>query len=505
MNVTPTVTNVATRAIASPRTASSQSEQSDSVALGARPEPQVCYPYRPGAGKFHQVDGLSHISTGSVKASEVDTAGERQALADQMASYMQAWPNTKAVVTVVEGEGSQTSIIVSERPNAVEQPVLEGTYEVVQRLASSDFIKAQAHKYPSSYHAIAPFDEAGKAKQLVLPGDLDTKDVEKALAEGRTVNQYEHLQDLVSHLPQGERVVLLVGGPSAAGKSTLISKLAEYAGERPLSVIEGDMYFKDVDQAGYPTTTEGTHYWDHPDFMDIDQLKKDLTKLLETGESNIPVYNFMDTPPGDKRKWAPEWRIPTTVTGFREDTPHHVTVADDSIIVLDSIHATHPEIVKYFEDKGLAYRNVYLDSPSSEDRLLRRIVRDYEKRGGRSVEESMGIWDLTTWRGEKEFIRPGILGLDPARDVALVLEFPNDIGLTREQMEAHGAAMKEFGISPSYNAFKTPIDDLAAFARKEETRLSEVLSSDADEKTKATAQRELDTLRAAPKYASNAA
>lgn len=497
MNIAPLSTSAAWT-VHTNRASQPQAETTDSVDLDNRPQPEVCFPFRPG---FQQVEGLPHMSVKTVQAEDVDTPEERTALANEMVGFLQEWPGAKTVVTVVEGQPGQTSVVVAERDKAVEQPVLEGSYEVVQRLASSKFIKENAHKYPSSYHAVTAFDPEGKTKEVVLPGNLTGGEVTAALQEGRAINQYDMLDDLVDNLPQGERVVLLVGGPSAAGKSTLISKIKECAEGRDLSVIEGDMYFNDVDQAGYPTTTEGTHYWDHPDFMDIDGLKKDLTELLETGEADIPVYNFSDTPPGPKRAWAPEWRIPTTVTGFREDTPHHVTVGDDSIIVLDSIHATHPDIVKYFEDQGLAYRNVYLDSPSSEDRLMRRIVRDYEKRGGRSVEESMDIWDLTTWRGEKEFIRPGILSMDPSRDVALVLQFPLDPEMTREEMEAKAAVMKEYGVAPSYEAFTTPDEGMAELARQQEAKLEGVLASaDADARTKETAQRELDALRAAPRY-----
>ncbi len=434
---------------------------------------------------------LSHIAISDLKAQDLKTAHARQAVADEMIQYLRTWPKTKAVVGVAPA-ADKTYVIVASRPHAIEQPALEGIYEINQRLGSSEFIKQHARAYPSKRYEITYFDPQAKTRQITLPGHLNSKDIERALKEGRSLNNYEMLKELIQNLPQHGRVALLIGGPSAAGKSTLIKKIQEYAGNRHVTVIQGDMYFKDIDDPqGYPLTDKGTPYWDHEDFMDLNRLNSDLNQLITTGEADTPVYNFQDVRPGG-------WRVPTKYTGFREDKPRHVTCGPNDILVVDSIHATNPKVIDYFNHLGLPYVSIYLDSLKADDRLLRRIVRDYNQRGGRSVEESLEIWDQTTWRGEKEFVRPGILRLDPSQDLFMVFKFPTDLGLNRKEIEKRTQLMEYYGLSPSYEAFAVPEEDLPHLAAKEKERLQGLLQSDADEKIKAKAARELEKLLNAP-------
>lgn len=122
-------------------------------------------------------------------------------------------------------------------------------------------------------------------------------------------------------------------------------------------------------------------------------------------------------------------------------------------LVLDSIHATSPEIMGHLEELGLSFVAVYADSAQPEDRLLRRIVRDYESRGGRAPEETIRMWDLTTWPGEVEFVRPTILNLDPVEDLFLVTQFPDDLGLSREELEERSRLLADLGVPPTYEAY----------------------------------------------------
>lgn len=441
---------------------------------------------------LNTVQGEPHLATTSLTSEQV---ANLEATSKILISQMDRIPTLTAVVGVFPSEGDKTRAVVISRPDAVAAAQLEGAYEVNQRFGSSALIKEQAAKYPVSYEKCTQQDAEGRVHTLRLPGNLDEADVSQALDEGRTLNQYGQLEEMIKGLPKGERVVLLLGGPSAAGKSTLLKEIVKFAGDRDVTTIQGDMYFKDVDTPGYPKAADGSYYWDHQDFMDMDRLKNDLSTLVSTGEADIPVYNFSDIRPGG-------WRMPDVkVTGFREDKPNHVTVKSDSIIVLDSIHATNPAVVEHFEKLGLPYKAVYLDSPSSDDRLLRGLVRDYAERGGRLPEEKLKSWDMTTFRGEKEFIRPTILDLDPARDVFLVTKFPNDSGVPRAELEKRADAMKHYGVMPSYPAFATPADKMREFAHAEENRFLGILA-DANSKPedRAAAEKFLKLMREAPGY-----
>ncbi|MEW6284001.1 MAG: S8 family serine peptidase [Candidatus Eremiobacterota bacterium] len=435
-----------------------------------------------------------HIATVALKPSQVATPWALRQTGNLLIDQMERFPTYTAVVGVVEGGTEETRLVVASRPDAVSSGMMEGIYEINQRLGSSKLVKEQARAYPRKYERVQQVDEEGRVHTMRVPGPLDEAGLATALDQGRELNQYDMLRDLVQGLPQGKRVAILLGGGSAAGKSTLIKEIQKFAGDRKVVPVMGDMYFKDVDSEGFPLTTEGTPYWDHQDFMDIPRLKEDLATLIQTGEADLPVYNFKDQRPGG-------WRRPTPYTGFREEKPNHVKVGGDDILVLDSIHATNEVVVEHLEKLGLDYVAVFLDSPRAEDRLLRRLVRDFEERGGRTPDESFKIWDLTTWRGEKEFIKPTTLALDVARDVFLVTKFPKDLSLPREELEARADAMKHFGVQPSYEAFGTPPDQMGAFAKQEEARYQAVLadaSASAEDREKA--QKRLALLQEAPGY-----
>ncbi len=441
---------------------------------------------------LNTVQGEPHLATTTLTSEQV---ANLEATTKILISQMDRIPTLTAVVGVFPAESDKTHAVVISRPDAVSQAGLEGIYEVNQRFGSSALIKEQAAKYPVAYEKCQQVDTQDRVHTLRLPGQLDEADVSQALDEGRTLNQYGQLKDLIDNLPKGERCVLLVGGPSAAGKSTLIKEVKKFAGDRDVTTVMGDMYFNDVDKPGFPQAADGSYYWDSPEFMDIAKLKSDLTEMVQTGAADIPVYNFQDVRPGG-------WRMEgVKVTGFREEKPNHVEVKSDSIIVLDSIHATHPEIVAHFEKLGLPYKAVYLDSPSSDDRLLRGLVRDYAERGGRLPAEKLKSWDLTTFRGEKEYIRPTIKDLDPARDVFLVAKFPNDSGVPRAELEKRADAMAHYGVMPSYPAFATPAEEMGKFAFNEENRFLSIIN-DPNSKPEdiASAQKFLKLLQAAPGY-----
>lgn len=443
---------------------------------------------------FEEVKGVPGMAVATVESEDMATPEARQALGQEMLQHMRTWPSTTAVITVAPGS-DRSQLMVASRPEAVEQPKLEGVYQVVQHLASAESIKKAAKAWPCRFETVRSENSDGTLHSLRLPGPQTAETVSQALAEGGQAMQYEQLRNLIHNLPAG-RIALLVPGPSAAGKSGVAKQIAEYAKEAGRNTVDlmGDMYFKDVDQGGTPKTPDGSEYWDHVEYMDMDKLKSDIGDLVGKGSADTPVYNFQDVRPGG-------WRMPTTVTGFREETPKRMEMGENDILVIDSLHAANEQIVEHLEGLGLPHATVYLDSPSADDRILRRLVRDYESRGGRLPEVTFDIWDQTTWPGETDFVRPTILQLDPAQDVFLITRFPKDLGLDRAQLEKRSAEMAEFGLPPSYEAYGASLEDLPALARKEEARLAALVADPkAEAKDKERAQKALDRIRQAPKY-----
>ncbi len=408
--------------------------------------------------EFEPLPELPHIALASVSSTEV--RDHSSGLGAEMLAQMKSFPSLHAVVSVApDGE-----ILVASRENAVAAPRYDGIFEVVQRLASSPTIKEQARKFPSEFTKVRAVNQEATLHRTHVPGPATAKSVGAALVEGAQPNRTELVQQMIDGLPQGKRVALLVTGPPGAGKSGLIdqvTKLAEASG-RHVGVLQGDMYFK-LDRSGLPQTPEGTPYWDHPSFMEMGRLKDDIAKLITDGEADTPIFRFEDVLPPSSAGEAPR---PRPVQPTR-----HVSLGGDDILIIDSLHAANEEIVSHLEGLGLDHATLFLDSPTPETRMIRRIVRDYHDRGGWLAQESMSGWDSTTWKGEVEFVRPTVLQMDPTHDTFLVTSFPKDVFLSRPQIDERIVELDKFGIPPSYEAFSTPVEGLPALARSERSKL----------------------------------
>lgn len=441
--------------------------------------------------RFHAMPSLPQFDAMQVQPQDVATQDGREKVGGMMLKHLRHWPSLSAVVAVAPDGSGNTSVIVASRGTAAEGSKLQGAYEVMQRLSSSTAVKAAAIQHPVAYVAAQAFDASdacGQVTQIRLPGSQDEASVEAALSQGAKPNQNDQLKALVDSLPKGKRVALLIGGPSAAGKSTLIKTIKQLAGDRKVVDFPGDMYFRDADDPELPKTESGSPYWDDPRAMHFDEMAGAVADLVGKGHADIPVYDFGATRPGG-------WHTPgTTSTGMRLDKVTPTDMGNDDILVIDSIHATNKQVIDKLGSLDLAHASVYLDSQQSEDRLVRRIVRDYGERG-RSPQTTLADWDRSTFPGEVHFVRPTIMQLDPAQDVFFVNKFPKDQGLSREEINHKVDQQQAFGLTPTYEAFATPDGKLGAFAQTERKRFEGILASPtASDADKAAAQKGIDLL-----------
>ncbi|MEW6283068.1 MAG: hypothetical protein AB1758_30930, partial [Candidatus Eremiobacterota bacterium] len=176
----------------------------------------------------------------------------------------------------------------------------------------------------------------------------------------------------------------------------------------------------------------GTLFWDSPDAMHIDELSRDIAQLLRTGRAELPVFDFK--------------------TGKRLPEKKVVELGEDDVLVLDSLFANHPKIVQALEAESLPHATLYMDTARGEDRLVRRIVRDYEHRGA-TARFTYDCWEQTTRPGEVKFVRPTLLQIDPAHDGFYRSQAPTDPGLTIAQIEARVRELEASQTPPSYQAF----------------------------------------------------
>ena len=187
----------------------------------------------------------------------------------------------------------------------------------------------------------------------------------------------------------------MLAGPSSSGKTTSANRLATQLrvhGKKPILVSLDDYY---IDREKIPVGPDGKVDLEHINTIDTELFGEHLSQLLKGEEIEIPTFNFK--------------------TGSREWVGHKVKLNDNSVIIIEGLHALNPVLLPEGMDENLVFK-VYvcpfmplnLDDhnriSSSYLRLLRRIVRDFETRNS-SVQRTLSMWDSVR-RGEKRWIFP---------------------------------------------------------------------------------------------------
>jgi len=191
-----------------------------------------------------------------------------------------------------------------------------------------------------------------------------------------------------------ELKIILISGPSSSGKTTFSKRLAlqlNLAGIKPVNISLDDYY---VDREKSPRDENGEYDYEHIEALDLPLLNEQLQAMLDGKEVVLPKYSF------------------TTGRSFNEGVP--TKLHDNEVLVVEGIHALNPRLTKLIDDKVKfkvyvsALTTISLDNhnyiPTSDNRLIRRIVRDYNYRGT-SAEESINRWESVR-RGEDKWIYP---------------------------------------------------------------------------------------------------
>jgi uridine kinase len=203
--------------------------------------------------------------------------------------------------------------------------------------------------------------------------------------------------------------IVLISGPTSAGKTTFSKRLAIQLmaqGIYPIT-IGMDNYF--VERHLTPLDENGDYDYETIDALDVPLFRENLTRLME-GEAIIqPRYNFH--------------------TGKRE-VGNPLQIGPEHILLIEGIHGLNPKLVAGIPNMAVyrifisAFTQLNLDKhnrvPTTDTRLLRRIVRDAAHRGY-SAAETIGRWQSVR-RGEKRHIFPYQNNADVFFNSALVYE-----------------------------------------------------------------------------------
>ena len=270
------------------------------------------------------------------------------------------------------------------------------------------------HNYPK---LLATFRQYGDWLELLEIGSVGT--LNDAISDGRIrevvlVSEELHALNYARIAEQivdrkGEVRVVLIAGPTSAGKTTSSKRLSIQLlahGLQPFP-LELDNYF--VNRVETPVDEEGNYDFEHIDALDRKRLNHDISQLIAGEEVQLPRFDFIDgtSNPGEI-----------------------VKLKKDQIIILEGIHGLNPALLEEIPTPSTfriyisALTQLNLDRhnrvSTTDTRLLRRILRDASHRGY-SPQETISRWESVR-RGEKRYIFPYQENADTMFNSALVYE-----------------------------------------------------------------------------------
>ena len=218
----------------------------------------------------------------------------------------------------------------------------------------------------------------------------------------------------------GKRIkVILISGPSSSGKTTFSKRLSIQLmtnGLKPVAISLDDYFVNRVDT---PLDDNGDYDYESLYALDLELFDNHLQALLKGEEVELPTYNFE--------------------TGVKEYKGNTLQLEDKTVLILEGIHALNPELTPHIskEEKYMVYvsalTTISIDDhnwiPTTDNRLLRRIIRDYKYRNY-SAQDTISRWQSVR-EGEDKWIFPFQENADAMFNSALLFE----LGVIRHYAE----------------------------------------------------------------------
>jgi uridine kinase len=206
--------------------------------------------------------------------------------------------------------------------------------------------------------------------------------------------QQNTLYEIATRIAKENKRIILIAGPSSAGKTTFSHRLGvqlRTMGLRP-HPIAVDNYF--VNREDNPLDEDGNYDFECLEAVDVEKLNEDMCRLLKGEEIDLPEFNF--------------------VIGKREYHGNKLHIESDDVILMEGIHCLNPAMTYKLaeEDKFKVYisplNQLYISQDTKvstmDSRLLRRMVRDNRTRGN-DVEKTLTMWKSVR-KGEEKYIFP---------------------------------------------------------------------------------------------------
>ena len=228
------------------------------------------------------------------------------------------------------------------------------------------------------------------------------------ISEALQEKKISQIADQIAHRP-GIKMVL-IAGPSSSGKTTTYKRLSVQLainGIQPIGISLDD-YFLDREQT--PLDENGDYDFEHLHALNIPLLNEQMNALFQGQEVELPRYNF--------QKGKSEW------------SGKKLKLKGNEMLVVEGIHALNPELTAQIPDEQIfriyasALTTILLDNhnyiPTTDNRLLRRIIRDHKYRGV-SAQETIRRWPSVR-KGENRWIFPFQENADAMFNSAMMFE-----------------------------------------------------------------------------------
>jgi len=260
----------------------------------------------------------------------------------------------------------------------------------------------QEHHRWQNIVKIGTVGEFNRAVQKGFASDIIN--VSEALQEKKIAQ----IGDMIAER-KGVRMVL-IAGPSSSGKTTTCKRLSIQLmthGIRPVQISLDD-YF--VDRERTPRDEKGDYDYECIHALDIDLINEQFNALFRGEEVELPRYNFQ--------------------TGKSEKSGQKLQIGEHEILVVEGIHALNPELTAHIPEEqkfrvyASALTTILLDThnyiPTTDNRLLRRIIRDVKYRGC-SAQDTIKRWPSVR-AGENKWIFPFQENADAMFNTAMIYE-----------------------------------------------------------------------------------
>ena len=264
------------------------------------------------------------------------------------------------------------------------------------------------------FHVQKESQEWSDKLEISTVGDLNDKITREGIQDILLIQeamQEARISEIASQIAKaGNKKIVMIAGPSSSGKTTFSHRLSiqlSAHGMKP-HPIAVDNYF--VDREKTPRDENGKFDFECLEAIDVEQFNKDMLALLDGKRVELPVFNFK--------------------TGLREYRGDFLQLAQDDILVIEGIHGLNDKL-SYALPKESKFK-IYISAltqlnidehnriPTTDGRLIRRIVRDARTRGS-SAKDTIAMWPSVR-RGEERNIFPYQEEADAMFNSALIYE-----------------------------------------------------------------------------------